>query len=85
MLITVGDKKSRKKDVVERMFRQDLTADAIKKVEKKRMKEIQTSTNSTGVLEPLEHSGSLVTENRYDVKPINPHPIVQAATEGREK
>ncbi|TVY41775.1 hypothetical protein LSUB1_G003733 [Lachnellula subtilissima] len=75
VLITVGDKKSRKKDVVERMFRQDLTADAIKKVEKKRLREVQAN----GVLEPLHHSGNLVRESMDDGKPINPHPIVQAA------
>lgn len=36
VLISIGDHKTRKKDVLERMFRQDLTAQAIKKVEKKR-------------------------------------------------
>ncbi|KPI41224.1 uncharacterized protein AB675_7959 [Cyphellophora attinorum] len=34
VLISVGDKKTRKKDVIERMARQDLTAQAIKKVKK---------------------------------------------------
>ncbi|TVY23192.1 hypothetical protein LHYA1_G008552 [Lachnellula hyalina] len=75
VLIGVGDKKSRKKDVVERMFRQDLTADAIKKVEKKRLREVQAN----GVLEPLHHSGNLVVESKDDGKPINQHPVAQAA------
>jgi hypothetical protein len=34
ILISVGDRKTRKKDVIERMTRQDLTAQAIKKVKK---------------------------------------------------
>jgi len=34
ILISVGDRKTRKKDVIERMSRQDLTAQAIKKVKK---------------------------------------------------
>jgi hypothetical protein len=35
----VGDKKTRKKDVIEKMFRQELTCEAMRKVEKKRRKE----------------------------------------------
>jgi hypothetical protein len=35
----VGDKKTRKKDVIEKMFRQELTCEAMRKVEKKRGKE----------------------------------------------
>ncbi|EKD18584.1 uncharacterized protein L3040_005957 [Drepanopeziza brunnea f. sp. 'multigermtubi'] len=41
ILITVGDHKTRKKDVRERMVRQDLTADAIRKMEKKRRHELK--------------------------------------------
>lgn len=36
VLISVGDKRTRKKDVVKRMFRQELTCQAIKKMEKRR-------------------------------------------------
>ncbi|KAF2398041.1 hypothetical protein EJ06DRAFT_558448 [Trichodelitschia bisporula] len=36
VIIMVGDRKTRKKDVLERMFRQELTDNAIKKIEKKR-------------------------------------------------
>ncbi|KAK2791125.1 hypothetical protein FQN52_005081 [Onygenales sp. PD_12] len=39
VLIWYGDRKSRKNDVVERMFRQELTKEAMKKVDKKRKKE----------------------------------------------
>ncbi|KAL2065891.1 hypothetical protein VTL71DRAFT_3561 [Oculimacula yallundae] len=41
ILITVGDHKTRKKDVREKMIRQELTSDAIKKVEKKRRHELK--------------------------------------------
>lgn len=36
LLILIGDRRTRKKDVVEKMFRQELTKEAIKKVEKKK-------------------------------------------------
>ncbi|KAL1799958.1 hypothetical protein ACET3X_000300 [Alternaria dauci] len=39
LLIWLGDKKTRKKDVLERMNRQELTEEAIKEVEKKKQKE----------------------------------------------
>jgi len=39
LLIWLGDKRTRKKDVVERMNRQELTGEAIKEVEKKKQKE----------------------------------------------
>lgn len=80
VLITVGDHKSRKKDVVERMFRQDLTADAIKMLEKKRLRAVQAN----GVLEPLHHSGDLVTQSKDDGTPVNPNPLVQAAAVGAQ-
>ncbi|KAG4433930.1 hypothetical protein IFR05_010575 [Cadophora sp. M221] len=41
ILITVGDHKTRKKDVREKMIRQEMTADAIKKVEKKRRHDLK--------------------------------------------
>ncbi|OJD14795.1 hypothetical protein AJ78_04883 [Emergomyces pasteurianus Ep9510] len=39
VLISVGDRRSRKKDVIERMFRQELTQEAMKKVDKRRRKD----------------------------------------------
>ncbi|KAK8230582.1 integral membrane protein [Phyllosticta capitalensis] len=39
IVISIGDRKSRKKDVIERMFRQELTEEAIKKMEKKQEKQ----------------------------------------------
>ena len=42
VLISVGDHKTRKKDVLERMFRQQLTSQAIHRLEKRKQKERQT-------------------------------------------
>ena len=39
ILISVGDHKTRKKDVLERMFRQELTAQAMNKIERRKQKE----------------------------------------------
>jgi hypothetical protein len=39
VLISVGDHKTRKKDVIERMYRQELTNEAIHKLEKRKQKE----------------------------------------------
>lgn len=39
ILIMIGDKKTRKKDVVERMFRQDLTKEAMRRVRKRQKEE----------------------------------------------
>jgi hypothetical protein len=36
IVITIGDRRTRKKDVIERMFRQQLTDDAIRKVQKEK-------------------------------------------------
>lgn len=41
VLITVGDHKTRKKDVRERMFRQELTAEAMKKMNRRAKKEME--------------------------------------------
>lgn len=39
VLISIGDHRTRKKEVIERMFRQELTSEAIKQVEKRKQKE----------------------------------------------
>jgi hypothetical protein len=39
VMIMIGDRRTRKKDVVERLFRQQLTEEAMKKIEKKKVKE----------------------------------------------
>jgi hypothetical protein len=43
VLIMIGDRRTRKKDVVERLFRQELTEEAMKKMEKKKVKEERKS------------------------------------------
>jgi hypothetical protein len=52
VLITVGDHKTRKKDVIEKMFRQELTADAIKKVSKRKEKEEQRNQELDETVDP---------------------------------
>ncbi|PBP24098.1 integral membrane protein [Diplocarpon rosae] len=54
VLITVGDHKTRKKDVKEKMIRQEMTADAIKKIEKKRRHELKAA----GIIRDGEHKES---------------------------
>lgn len=63
VLISIGDHKTRKKDVKERMFRQELTAEAMKKMNKKAKKELEETGElngdpnppvEEGVLKPLE-------------------------------
>ncbi|GAB7353965.1 hypothetical protein MBLNU459_g4563t1 [Dothideomycetes sp. NU459] len=41
ILISVGDKRTRKKDVIERMFRQQLTEEAMHKIEERRQREVE--------------------------------------------
>lgn len=43
VLIMVGDRMTRKKDIVERLFRQQLTEEAMKKMEKRKVKEERRS------------------------------------------
>ncbi|KAI9648573.1 hypothetical protein NHQ30_003209 [Ciborinia camelliae] len=54
VLISVGDHRTRKKDVLEKMFKQDLTKEAIHKMEKKRGKE-------------KEKNGELEVKNQEEV------------------
>lgn len=48
VLISVGDRRSRKKDVIERMFRQELTQEAMKKVDKRRKKDKERESVDEG-------------------------------------
>ncbi len=41
VLISIGDHRTRKKDVLDRLFRQELTEDAMKKMQKKQEKEAE--------------------------------------------
>ena len=62
ILISVGDRKTRKKDVLERMFRQELTAQAMHKVQKRKQKEKEHNQLSE------VPGASLSTPSRIDEK-----------------
>jgi hypothetical protein len=53
LLITIGDRRTRKKDVVERMNRQELTEEAIQHIEKKKERESESERED----EPAEKEG----------------------------
>lgn len=53
ILISVGDKRTRKKEVIEKMFRQELTHDAMKKVRDRRIKENEKAEDSDVELDAL--------------------------------
>lgn len=56
IMISVGDKKSRKKDVVDRLARQELTSEAIQHIERKRQKRNKEYQNATwNRFEQIEH------------------------------
>ncbi|PCH05806.1 Protein of unknown function DUF2985 [Penicillium occitanis (nom. inval.)] len=52
ILISIGDRITRKKDVVERIARQGLTCEAIKKVEKRKMREVEQTRLSMDIARP---------------------------------
>ena len=52
ILISIGDRITRKKDVVERMFRQQLTEQAIHKIEKRRQKENERNEDLDEIVVP---------------------------------
>lgn len=58
VLITTGDRMSRKKDVVKRMFRQKLTREAMKKMEKRRRKEERRNEELEQMNRPEPYSGT---------------------------
>ncbi|KAL1304564.1 hypothetical protein AAFC00_003540 [Neodothiora populina] len=69
ILISVGDRKTRKKDVVERMFRQQLTEQAMHKIEKRRKREQQRNSDLEHLVTPHE-SAIDIEEAERDGKPI---------------
>ncbi|KAI9371264.1 hypothetical protein BJX61DRAFT_38960 [Aspergillus egyptiacus] len=66
VLITVGDRRTRKKEVVERMFRQQLTKEAMEKMQKKRKKRQEkykegqsgSTSNSSSTNAPQPYDGT---------------------------
>lgn len=63
ILISIGDKRTRKKEVVERMFRQQLTEQAMRKIEKRRAREQRRNSDLDQAveleLEPVTERTSL--------------------------
>ncbi|OJJ48917.1 hypothetical protein ASPZODRAFT_164511 [Penicilliopsis zonata CBS 506.65] len=59
VLIMIGDRRTRKKEVVERMFRQQLTSEAMKKMQKKKRKEkLQLAEELDTVPDPVHQQNS---------------------------
>lgn len=54
VLIMLGDRRSRKKDVVERLFRQQLTEEAMKKMEKRKVKEEERRSTQLERIQPYD-------------------------------
>ena len=71
ILISVGDKKSRKKDVIERLERQALTEEALRKVERRREKAVRRDLERRG------GEGESVDEEQVQ-RMVIPKPIVIA-------
>lgn len=57
VLISIGDRKTRKKDVVERMFRQELTEEAMRRVQEKKEKQARKEEEERNRLEKIDEEG----------------------------
>ncbi|PLN83155.1 hypothetical protein BDW42DRAFT_165413 [Aspergillus taichungensis] len=57
VLIMIGDRRTRKKEVVERMFVQQLTEEAMKKIEKKKHKKEKQASQARSVAEATSEAG----------------------------
>ncbi|KAF8859946.1 hypothetical protein BDZ45DRAFT_589036 [Acephala macrosclerotiorum] len=68
VLITIGDKKTRKKDVKEKLFRQELTAEALKKVEKRKRKE-RRERERIGLPPDSPENGNGTGEKDMEIEP----------------
>ena len=64
VVISIGDHKTRKKDVLEKVFRQELTASAMRKVEKKRGKEISRSETEDGMWDAVDEEAEEAVERK---------------------
>lgn len=63
VLISVGDHKTRKKDVLERMFRQNLTVQAMRDIEKRREQERLHNQELEDGIDPLESAAIRSTKS----------------------
>lgn len=67
VMIMVGDRRTRKKDVVERLFRQELTEEAMKKMQKKKIKEERRSAQ-------IERSSAQIERSSAQINRGEPYP-----------
>lgn len=70
ILISVGDKRTRKKEVKERMFRQQLTEDAMQKMEKRREKERARNHELDNHVDPLASDVDDINESTPEKKKL---------------
>ena len=63
IVISIGDHKTRKKDVLEKMFRQELTKSAMKKVVRKRGRDVDTSGTEEGLWDVVDEAAEGVEQN----------------------
>ncbi|RYP73664.1 hypothetical protein DL769_004174 [Monosporascus sp. CRB-8-3] len=74
VLISVGDRRTRKRDVIERMFRQELTREAMKRVNKAKAKEAMEKVNegsNTPNSNPNSNSPNSTTSSSSDTTAEN--------------
>lgn len=59
ILITIGDRRTRKKEVVERMFRQELTEEAMRRIEHKKEKEAKEREKAENRLNDIQEEDGI--------------------------
>jgi hypothetical protein len=67
VVISIGDHKTRKRDVLECMLRQDLTAQAMKDIDKRRQNEREHNEELEQGVDPVETSVIPVIKSEDDV------------------
>ncbi|KAJ5958376.1 uncharacterized protein N7479_005526 [Penicillium vulpinum] len=73
VLIMVGDRRTRKKDVVERLFRQQLTEEAMRKMEKKKIKEERRSAQIERSSAQIERSSAQIGRSSAQIDHPKPY------------
>ncbi|KAJ5954902.1 hypothetical protein N7501_009181 [Penicillium viridicatum] len=67
VMIMIGDRRTRKKDVVERLFRQQLTEEAMRKMEKKKIKDERRSAQIERSSAQIERSSAQVERSSAQI------------------
>ncbi|KGO44529.1 Protein of unknown function DUF2985 [Penicillium expansum] len=67
VMIMIGDRRTRKKDVVERLFRQQLTEEAMKKMEKKKVKDERRSAQIERSSAQIERSSAQIERSSAQI------------------